>query len=155
MAKISNDLFSMAASYDCDGAFLARMYVLCASIEIGLKAAILADDCTPERKAELPTLAHDLCKVVGRFEEIYGERMFDTQDNAHLAAATVHFKAKGLEYFTLPVLGSSLQGYSDLPELDAMQAIASKVSAFIRESEFFVNALSSHKPEGDGIIHFI
>ncbi|MGK2740504.1 hypothetical protein ACSHT0_06380 [Tepidicaulis sp. LMO-SS28] len=154
MAQISDDFFMMADTNLEKRAFpLARYYILCASIEVGLKAAILAEDCTAERKELLRQLGHDLLKIHKRFEESY-PRIWDLEDASTVTKINPFFKKKGLEYFTSDVLYASAQGYKDFPPIDDVRFAAGKVNAFLKAHDLFLEGKTSQPPSG-GILNIL
>ena len=63
LAAFSHDIFSMCAAYnDIPKGFLSKSYLYCVSIELGMKAAIIAIDCNDASKALIKTFGHDLIR---------------------------------------------------------------------------------------------
>lgn len=154
MARISEDLFKMAEQYErSDTVPLARYYVLCASIEIGLKSAILANDCNDAQKKAIKAMGHDLLKVHKGFVEIYPE-IFDADDLEAVAKINPHFKGKGLEYFTSDLLFASLEAFKKLPPLEAIRTAAEKVNKNLSDNQHFIEAKST-QPPARGFISFV
>lgn len=155
LAKSAHHMFCMAKNYAAEGdAFLMRQYLFCVAIELGLKAAILGEDCTPDQKKALKDIGHDLLRLSAEFTATFGSSLFDQADMAALALINDHFRQKGLEYFTMPVLKSTLHGRQGMPTLEAMQTVAGKVDAYLAERDFIVDGKSTYIPDG-GFIHFV
>lgn len=108
LARSAHHMYEMARAYDGGGdASLIRLYACCVAIELGLKAAILGEDCTPAKKIELKKIGHDLVELNVKFDMTFpNQTLFEAADVDALAAINSFFKQKGLEYFTLPVLES-------------------------------------------------
>jgi hypothetical protein len=154
MSLISNDMFLMASGYYHDNKIsLAQHYLFCASTEIALKAAILADDCTKERKAEIKQMNHNLERGLNRFRAIYGD-IFSDEEKATLKQINKYYQNKGLEYFTIEVMGTALRGYKDVPDLVSIKSLAKTANTFLNENKLFLNAKTSEKPSG-GFINLV
>jgi hypothetical protein len=155
LARSSHHLFNMACTYDSEkDAWLIRLYMFCAAIELGLKAAILGEDCTAEKKLMMKQIGHDLLKLNAEFELARGVPLFDEGDVTALDLINPHFRQKGLEYFTLPILEITLCGGNGLPSVEAMRAAGGKVDAFLESKKFIIDGKTSQTPAG-GIIHFV
>lgn len=154
MAQISDDFFIMANAKLEKRAFpLARFYLLCASIEVGLKASILAEDCTAERKKHLRKLGHDLGKVHNSFTRFY-PTIWDNEDLSAIESINRYYKRKSLEYFTSDLLGACFQGYRDLPDIEALDIAAQKVNSFVKTNNFFMDAKTTQPPSG-GVLNAV
>ena len=148
MALVSQDLFKMSHGYEEGEKFcLAKYYLYCASIEIGLKAAILAVDCTEAKKKHIFSLRHDLCKVRASFETVYSS-IWNNADIEAVEKINPFFKKKGLEYFTPDVRAAAVHGYSEFPEIGHMAAAAQKVNALLVTHKLFIEAKTSDMPRG-------
>lgn len=155
LARSSHHLFSMARAYETEeDAWLIRLYALCAAIELGLKAAILGEDCTTANKAKLKGIGHDLMELDAEYVAVFGASLFDGADLDALNEINPHFRQKGLEYFTLPVLEITLMGGRGLPSVEAILTAASKVDAFLEGKKFIIDGKTSQPPAG-GIINFV
>ena len=154
MSLISNDMFLMASGYHHSSKIsLAQHYLFCASVEIALKAAILADDCTKERKAEIKQMNHNLERVLNRFQLLYGE-LFSEVEITTLKQINKYYQNKGLEYFTIDMMGTALRGYKDVPDLISIKLLATTANNFIVNNKLFINAKTSEKA-GGGIINLV
>ena len=154
MANISDDLFRMGENF-IQGKIipLAQYYVYCASIEIGLKSAILAIDCTKEKKKLIKDMGHDLVAARLEFEKTY-QSLWDASDLEVVENINPFFKHKGLEYFTLDVLTMTLRGFKELPEISKVANASQKVNDFIVDKEFFFEANTTQEP-GRGWINVL
>lgn len=154
-AKMSHHLFNMARTYGEDGdAWLARTYLYCASIELGLKASILGLDCTVAEKKRMKAIGHDLIVLKDEFEKAHGIVIFDPEDVDAMNRINGYFMRKGIEYFDITVLTSAMQGFSDMPKVEELEAVALKVNAFLASNDFFINGKTSESPPG-GIITLV
>ncbi len=154
MATISEDLFKMASYFENDNKIsLAQYYIYCASMEIGLKAAILARDCTKESKETIKNFGHNLHTVKNKFEDLY-DPIWDKDDIKAIEKINPFFKDKDLEYFKINVMGEMLKGLKQFPSLDSIENAARKVNQFVNQEKFFINAKTSQKP-GKGFINFV
>lgn len=155
LSRSSHHLFNMGSLYVGEGdAFLIRLYVLCAGIELGLKAAILGDDCTEDNKQLLKTFGHDLLKLCQQFSTVHDAALLDDSDIQALMKINPYFRHKGLEYFTVPVLASALSAHKEMPEIEAIRTVAGKVDAFLAGNGYFIDAKTSQPPAG-GILNFV
>lgn len=153
MARTANDMFQMADAFPTGAEVpLAKYYVFCASIEIGMKAAILGNDCTSENKKLIKSFGHNLCEVHDTFKQIYGSPWDKTERQA-IAVINPYFKKKGLEYFTIDVLAALVNGFSEVPDIQLIRVAAHKVNLFLHSQEFFFDATTSQKPKR-GLLEF-
>jgi len=154
MAKTAVDFFKMAEEYKSDATIsLARYYLFCASIELGLKAAILATDCTTHKKKHIQKLGHDLLAVYNDFAENYAA-IWDSSDVVAVTAINPFFKKKGLEYFTIDVLSAALNGFKEVPKIDEVGLAARKVNGFLQANKQFIDGKTTEKPQG-GWLSFV
>ena len=155
LATFSHDMFNMCSGYASDTkAFISKPYLYCVSIELGLKAAILAVDCNDESKKLIKSLGHNLISTYNCFKEHYETDLFDNSDITTIEMINPYFRKKGLEYFTPEVLMAMMRGFKDLPSLKLLHQAAAKVDAFTQKNDLFVEANSSVKPNR-GIIAFV
>lgn len=155
LARFSHNFFKMTTEHITESdSFLPHLYLYCVSIELGLKAAILAEDCTEKSKGYIKELGHDLLKVRDRFEEIYGTDWLNTENITVLKQINPYFKSKGLEYFTIEVLGIALKGFKQLPKVEQLQACAEKINNFLEQNNYFINGKTSQSTKG-GLINFV
>ena len=141
MAKSSHHLFNMARGYQGDKvAWAPRLYVLCAAIEIGMKAAMLGEDYSDANKGLMKSIGHDLDKLAERFKVVHGEGILAQENLDALSRINPYFKNKGLEYFSGEMLGQALRGFEDIPEVDAIVAVAEKVEAFLASKAYYIEA---------------
>jgi hypothetical protein len=154
MARMSEDLFRSSESYRPDERFpLINFFLYCASIEIGLKSAILSKDCTQKNKARIKKCGHHLDKVLSEFEADFNYSLFTNNEESTIFAANVYYRDKGLEYFTTPVLGSMLRAFDDFPPIDNIAVASRKVNDYIVSEKYFIDATTSDETSG-GLINF-
>jgi hypothetical protein len=154
MAKTSHDMFLMADAHPVEESVpLAQYYVFCASIEIGLKAAILGNDCTSGNKKAIKGFRHDLCKVHEAFKKTYASP-WDEDDLKSISAINPYFSKKGLEYFTMDVIAALLKGFKEIPDINSIREAARKVNDFLKSKNFFIDATTSEKPTRGAIAFF-
>jgi hypothetical protein len=154
MACNSHHLFAMAHAYDMGAEVpLSRYFLYCASIEIGLKAAILARDCSTDGKKRIKAMGHDLLKVNANFEAEYSVALLDAEtDQWVLGQINPFFVRKGLEYFTGELLGIARSAFGALPSLTKLGQIAEKVNGFLRGQEYFLNVEPVSDPAIDAVV---
>lgn len=154
MAGISEDLYQSSVGYQPKSRFPLTNYFLCsASIELGLKAAILSLDCSKANKEKIKKFGHDLNKTLDCFENKFDRKFFSTSERKMIDCVNEYYKNKGLEYFTLPVLSSSLRAFKDFPALENFMDLTKRVNTFIKENKYFINAQTTDGT-GGGLINF-
>ena len=140
MARTAHHFFTMSHGYESGREIpFARHYLYCASIEIGQKAAILANECSAVRKKLIKSFGQDLTKAWGSFQQFYGSQLWSAEDIAAVTAINPFFVNKGLEYFTIDVLIDTASGSKGLPDIGRIERAAKKVNSFIVERQFFKN----------------
>lgn len=156
LARMSRHMFGASVDYRTDDRVpLIKYYLFCASIELGLKSAILADDCTNDRKKFLRNkVGHNLIKVVTECEGIHKLDFLDEEDLKIIEKINPYFKGKGLEYFTIEMMEAALTGYTKLPAIDDLQRVAQKVQDFLEGNKYFIDGQTSDQPKG-GLINFV
>ena len=111
-----------------DGYSPVRYYLLCHSIELGLKAFLLTKGKT--LKYLKNDLKHDLTRVAKEAEGL-GLAAVTPDEDRELQAANEYYLKKGFEYFLIehhPYLG----GRSGLPELSVLESLASRLVTTLR-----------------------
>ena len=157
MARMSHHFFEAGRQYVPVGKEvpLVKYYLYCASIELAAKAAVLATDCTPEHKEQLrKQIGHDLVKALTKLTDHYDTNFLGEADHEVIAKVNPYFKGKGLEYFTLEMMGVALTGYKALPAIADLEAVAVKLQEFATSHQHFKHATTSHQPQG-GVISFV
>lgn len=154
MALMSHDMHS-AATTDAltTRSPLFRPFLLCASIELGLKGAYLAKGCTKQRKNEIKSWNHDLQNAVKNVERELEVTLLEESDKDILSKINNFYVGKGLEYFTLPMIASAMRAYKDLPELNDLIRVSEKIQAYIRDHKEYIEG-SSSDPGNGGIMSF-
>ena len=143
MARMSHHYFGMASAYDDEAhrdSFLPRLYVLCVSIEVGLKAGILAHDCTAAAKDSLRKIGHSPTAALDRAEALHAMSILSPEERAELGSIEPFFKRKDLEYFSGPMIHAAATGFQDVPNVAKIQAAAQSVNAWLGQHDFFSNA---------------
>ena len=155
LASFSHHIFNMCSDYGTENkGFLAQSYLFCVSIELGLKAAIVAIDCNDESKKLIKSLGHDLIAVHDCFKKHYQKQIFDQSDFDVLESVNAHYHRKGMEYFSPQVMLSMMRAYKDFSSLEELHQTAAKLNGFLNENELFVEANTTTKAKR-GIITFI
>ncbi|MEA3054225.1 MAG: hypothetical protein QOG72_3128 [Sphingomonadales bacterium] len=156
LARSAHDAYCMTRDYVGDkSGWLMRLYMFCVTIELGMKGAILAENCTAAVKAELKSrkIGHDLSKLHDKFLEIFPPIFNQVQVEA-IERINAYFRDKGLEYFTPTVMEQTLNGGRDIPSVDVMEEIAGKLDAFLKSHAYFIEGRTTDAP-GVGIIQFV
>jgi hypothetical protein len=119
---------------------LLNYFLFCASIELGLKAAILSIGNSATAKEEMKRIGHDLVKAYARFRTSFpANDLLDANDQAALAKINPFFKKKGLEYITGDVVEALMNGLSAFPSETEILTAAQKVNSFLQEQDYFKN----------------
>jgi len=164
MARFSNELYEAAIQYlpKEDGFSPVRYFLFCGSIELAMKAAILAQDCSPKKISKLQKkIGHNLTKLLRRFEVEVCTDLFDDIQKKAISAINPFFQHKSMEYFSVnekmpsaDMMRSALHGHKDFPLLEELQAAATRANSFLVDKNNFVDAKTSVEPNG-GIINFV
>jgi len=155
MSRMSGQMYQAALDYTGDEKIpFVKYYLHCASIELGLKASILAIDCTPEKKEFLKNrLGHNLEKAINQAGKKHDLSFLNKSDRATISKVNPFFKGKGLEYFTIEMLTEAVTGFKKLPSIGALEAVARKIQTFQDEHQRFINSRTTMEPTG--LISFI
>jgi len=118
-------------------------FLYCKGFELAFKALILNKKPNDEGKLK-KNLGHDLGKALDEVRNTTGRKLISKQDETTLAALSRHYgndgkTQRGFEYFTTNIKSSVLRGYSDLPTMEAMDAIASQLIAELELIKFNLN----------------
>ena len=136
MARKSHHLFRMARGYaDQPDARLARLYLYCVSIELGLKAALLDHDST--KGPDLRAISHDLVQLMDQFKNTFGFDLFGTDDVTAIKKINPYFKGKDLEYVEPAVVTSLMKGSKDMPLPTELEAAVEKVDTYLGDKGYF------------------
>jgi len=141
LAKISEGFYKAAKNYDSKDIFLVNLFLYCASIEIGLKSAILSKDNSKTKKDFVRyNIGHDINKAVEEFNRLFGSQKFiDSGDLAVIQKINKYYKNKGLEYLTGDVIYSLARGGRGFPELSEIEKINDKLIHFLEQNKFFID----------------
>lgn len=156
MARMSRHMFGAGRDYTTDErAPLIKYYLYCASIELCLKAAILAEDCTQKQKDFLrDKIGHNLEKAINKCSKSHDLSFLDKDDWNAIRQINPFFKGKGLEYFTVEMMGAALNGYKALPSIGELEIAAAKVQKFLEANKHFRDGKTSQPPSG-GLLNFV
>ena len=142
LAKISEAFYFASKNYQASEIFTFNYFLYCASIEIGLKSAILSKDNSFENKKTVKqNIRHDLIKAIGKFEQYFnGQTIINSKDCESIKKINNFYKEKGLEYFTIDVITSAVNGGKGFPELSEIENISKKIVNFIKENKYWNDA---------------
>lgn len=101
-------------------------YLLCRTLELGLKAFILAKGGNVEGVKN--ELWHDLVKALAKAKTLglHAIVSISPDEECELSKANDYYKGKGFEYFQI---GPAVTGYPQLPNLSALENVASRLVA--------------------------
>lgn len=141
LAHISNDLFQSSQGYTPKDHFpLVNYFLLLASVERGLKAAILSKECTKEMKEYLRRkIGHDLPKTHNKFSE-YFDVFLTKEDLDILRKVNGRYKEKGFEYFSSDMVVLAMRAFKALPSIGEVKRVAKKVNDFVQSNKYFINS---------------
>ena len=99
-------------------------YLVCRSLELGLKAFILAKGAGLDELRK--KLGHDLTKTLARADAVGLAEIvtMSSDDRSELARANEYYKGKGFEYFEVYRAGG---GYPLLPDLLVLEKMAARL----------------------------
>ena len=140
MARMSNGLFKASENYKGDTQLL-NFFLLCASIELGLKSTILSKNNSKTKKSFLKTnIRHDIEKAYEEFKKDFSkEKLLDQGDINIIKKINPFYKKRGLEYITIDVIFALMTGMSSFPALSELQNVALKINSFLQKNKFFIN----------------
>jgi hypothetical protein len=109
-----------------------RPYLLCHSVELGLKAFLSLRGMSMLELAA-PALAHSLIALAERAASLSLDRhvSFTAAETAAVKQANHYYEGKLFEY---PAFGEALAGYPERPDLTAIHGFASKLVANLRHA---------------------
>lgn len=140
MALMSDDLYQSSEGHRPSRFPLVNYFLYCSSVELGLKAAILYVDCSEERLLELIKIRHNLTKLLNMYKKIVSTDFFESHEELVLRKMNKFYKDKGLEYFTSVVIGEALMGYSNMPSIEGLKSVGTKVNAYVKDEGYFIDA---------------
>lgn len=139
LRKISEGFYKAAENYDSErDTFLVNLFLYGASIEIGLKSAILNKDNSDTKKRMVRyRIGHDLKKCIREFNKLYENQNIITNDDMiFISKLNKYYKNKGLEYCTGDIIFALANGGKDFPELSKIEEINTKIIDFMRQLQF-------------------
>ena len=120
---------------------LVRYFIYCRSIELGLKACVLNNNCTPEVKMILSTkIGHDLIKAKNLAEKTLKTTLFSEEQNEVLRVVNISYKKKGIEYFTVDMIAGAMKGFKELPNIDDLANTAKTLNVYIKNKKMFIDS---------------
>lgn len=98
-------------------------YLVCRSLELSLKAFLLAKGVSKEKLKDRRSLGHDLEKVLGKAISLGIDEFVSLLPSykVELAKANKYYASKGFEYFKIV---KAATGYRDLPEINVLSDFA-------------------------------
>ncbi len=98
-------------------------YLYCRSLELALKAYLLANGVSKKRLKG--KFGHDLEKALRKAESLglSDHVLLSSEQHEQIAVANGHYKSKAFEYFQVPTLIDRIKGRHKLPDLDALGSL--------------------------------
>ena len=140
MAKISEDLHRASEAYRPEKRVpLINYFLYLASIERGLKAAILSKECTEEIKCYIKNcIGHDLVKAYKEFKKFFELDLFTDKDLSIFKKVNKRYRDKGFEYFAGDMLEQAMKKFKDLPKIEEIREISKKINQFLERNNYFL-----------------
>ena len=157
LAKLSDGYFLIAQKHSPKSEhFLVPTFLYVRSIELGIKSALLSIDCTKNNKYFLEKeVRHDLKLALDVFDDKF--EIFDNLDKCVILDINEAYKKKGLEYFTIDMLGALVSGMKfkskKLPELSKIKTVAEKLNSFLCDNKHFISCKPLLDREGKALIN--
>jgi len=106
-----------------DGFSPVPYYLICRSLELALKAFLLAKG-VPQKRLKERNLGHDLEKVLKKAISMGLDKVLSItpQHEEELKKANNYYASKGFEYFKVI---RAMTGYRDLPDISVLSDLAS------------------------------
>jgi len=123
--RYESEFFRAAQDFKSNDRFSpVPYYLICRSVELALKAFLLAKG-VPEEKLRRKTLGHDLEKVLEKAVSLGLDPIVSItpQHKEELVKANKYYASKGFEYFQ--VTREALIGYPNLPDCRVLSDFAS------------------------------
>lgn len=142
MARMSEGLFKSSQNYHSEKMPVLNYFLLCASIELGLKSYILNINNSSENNQIVKNYGHDLEQVYRGFMSVNKvDKFFLNQEEINtVSKINPYFKSKGLEYFVNGMMFEMATALSGFPELEDLIKVASKVNKLLESYSFFNGA---------------
>jgi hypothetical protein len=139
MATLAHDIFCATKSPDTGARHDWHKYFLyCVTIELGLKAALLNNNNTAERKkGNKNKIGHNIKLLRNEAAALLPADFFNSADEAAIDQISEFFSDKGLEYVTVEFLVAVVSRGKGIPPIDDLEAAAGKVAEYMEESRFF------------------
>jgi len=122
--RYASEFFRAAQDFKInDGFSPVPYYLICRSVELALKAFLLAQG-VPKRTLKERTLGHDLEKVLKKAVSLGLDQVVSItpQHKEELGKANNYYASKGFEYFEVT---RAATGYPNLPDLRVLSDFAS------------------------------
>jgi len=141
LSRISETFYKSAKNYDLRDTPLVNLFLYGASIEIGLKSAILSKDNSMAKKCLVRyKIRHDLNMAVKEFNRDFNnKKIITTADLVHIQKLNKYYKNKGLEYCTGDVIYSLSSGGSGFPKISEIEKITEKIIRFIKRNDYWIH----------------
>lgn len=139
MARISEGLLKASENYYSKKMPVVNYFLICASIEIGLKSIILSKSNSNINKKKIKKLNHDLIDIYQEVFKIEQNIKITDKELEIIKSINPHFKNKGLEYLTGTMIEQIAHGLSNFPNLKELTKIALKIHIFIDSKNYFNN----------------
>ena len=141
LARTSEAFYNAAERVEDKEIWTFKYFLYCGSIEIGIKAIILAKDNSKEMKELLKSkrkgFGHNLIALVQRLEQIGEGQLLDHKSKGTIAMINSFYKDKGLEYFTQDVIFESTSGSKGIPSILELKKVSEKVIGFLVRKSYF------------------
>jgi hypothetical protein len=145
MATIACDIFHAAKIDNKEYQHTWYKYFLyCVSIELGLKATLLNNNNTSDRKDLNIKIRHDLIWLRKEVTEQLVATLFDASDEKVIDQISPFFRSKSLEYVSGELLQAIISGGKGLPSIVDLEATANKVIEYLKTHRHFVNSDTSY-----------
>ncbi|MEZ4211065.1 MAG: hypothetical protein R3B39_02125 [Candidatus Paceibacterota bacterium] len=136
LARLSEDFLGSSNNYHPKTEIhIVNFYLLCVSIELGLKSILLSKGYS---KKKIKNFGHDLIKLVKEYNKINNLNLEQKVLNP-IEKINPYFKNKSMEYFKDDFILSILRGYKDLPSIKDLSFAANQINKIIKKEKYFIN----------------
>ena len=141
MAKLACDIFGAAQAGSRNSKRPWFKYLLyCIAIELALKAILLNNNNTPDRKIRNKAIGHDLVALRTEADQRLPDDFFDGAEVRTIERISLFFASKSLEYISGSLLEQMMTGGKDLPEITDLEAVTKKVLDYVEEQKHFIGS---------------
>lgn len=138
LAMMSDDMHKSSQGYKPVRFPLINYYLYAASIELGLKSAILSVECSEQKKKQLKNIGHNLEELIAVYEAEVNSNFFKASETQVVLAVNKYFSNKSLEYFTETMLEAALRGFTSFPNIKDLEKVSEKVNNYLEANKFFL-----------------